>query len=460
MSRARLAAVAAAAALFLAAALYNGYPLVFYDSGDYIAMSFTFEPLIYRTIPYALFLAATHFGASLWLPAAVQAVITAWLLAEAFAVFAPSARPSAFVATAAMLAVATALPWFAGQLMPDAFAAPLALGVAILLFAPADWPVWRRGLVAALTFIAAASHLSHLAVAIVLLVLAVLFRPLLRARWPAAMPRLGLAAAVIAATAAAVPAANLALTGRLYVSEAGPVFLLARMAQDGLLQRYLARNCPAAGYALCGFQDQLPQRANELLWARDSALVELGGWYGLKGEAGRIIFDSLRQDPLGHLAAALRHTARQAVTLRTGEGLYNQWQTTRDMVARHFPHELAAYDAARQQWDRVDYDGVNLLHVPVALAAAAALPVAVAARARHRRASALLAAAVLAAFLANAAVCGVLSGPNDRYQSRIAWLPLAALAVVLADRASGQNTSRWSRLLGRSTQGGQTIRKP
>ena len=460
MNRRRLAAVAATAALFLAAALYNGYPLVFYDSGDYIAMSFTFEPLIYRTIPYALFLAATHSGASLWLPVMAQALITAWLLAEAVAVFAPAARPSALVATAILLTGVTALPWFAGQLMPDAFAAPLALGVAILLFAPADWPAWRRAVVAALTFIAAASHLTHLAVAIVLLMLAVLFRPLLRARWPAAMPRLGLAAAVMAAAAAAVPAANLAFTGRLYVSEAGPVFLLARMAQDGMLQRHLDRNCPAAGYALCSFQDQLPQRANELLWGRDSALVELGGWYGLKGEAGRIVLDSLRQDPRGHAAAALRHAARQVVTLQTGEGLYNQWQTTRDMVARHFPRELAAYAAARQQWDRISYDAMNRLHVPMALAAAAALPVAAAVRARGRRTSALLAAVALAAFLANAAVCGALSGPNDRYQSRIAWLPLAALAVVLADCSSGQKTSRWSRLLGKSTQGGQTIARP
>ena len=37
-------------------ALWNGYPLFFYDSIDYIESSMTFKAEIWRTLPYSLFL--------------------------------------------------------------------------------------------------------------------------------------------------------------------------------------------------------------------------------------------------------------------------------------------------------------------------------------------------------------------------------------------------------------------
>jgi hypothetical protein len=50
------------------------------------------------------------------------------------------------------------------------------------------------------------------------------------------------------------------------------------------------------------------------------------------------------------------------------------------------------------------------------------------------------AATALLAVLVNAAITGCLSGPHDRYQSRIMWLPLAvalaALPAVLIRRAT------------------------
>jgi hypothetical protein len=49
-----------------------------------------------------------------------------------------------------------------------------------------------------------------------------------------------------------------------------------------------------------------------------------------------------------------------------------------------------------------------------------------------------LAAAALVALLANAAITGGLSGPHDRYQSRIMWLPpvIAILAIASLRRAT------------------------
>jgi peptidoglycan/LPS O-acetylase OafA/YrhL len=72
--------------------------------------------------------------------------------------------------------------------------------------------------------------------------------------------------------------------------------------------------------------------------------------------------------------------------------------------------------------------------VPVALAAVLALPVIVLlSRGRRvRRSAAALALFVLLVLAGNAVICGVLSNPHARYQSRLIWLAPLALAVALA----------------------------
>ncbi len=74
---------------------------------------------------------------------------------------------------------------------------------------------------------------------------------------------------------------------------------------------------------------------------------------------------------------------------------------------------------------------MQALHRAVAIlgviACCAALPIAL----RRRHVAAGFAVAVLLALLGNAAITGGLSGPHDRYQSRIMWLaPLTALLAT------------------------------
>ena len=45
---------------------------------------------------------------------------------------------------------------------------------------------------------------------------------------------------------------------------------------------------------------------------------------------------------------------------------------------------------------------------------------------------AMLPAFVLASLLGNAAICGTLSNPHDRYQSRLIWVPTFVFAVSVA----------------------------
>jgi len=78
---------------------------------------------------------------------------------------------------------------------------------------------------------------------------------------------------------------------------------------------------------------------------------------------------------------------------------------------------------------------MNGLHVPLFLVATAGMLILMG-RWRRRGEWRLwsLSAAILLALLGNAFVCGALSNPNHRYQSRLAWLPILVIAIAAVRR--------------------------
>lgn len=428
-----------AAALLSWAALWNGYPLMFYDSGDYAGLwdKGWIEP--YRLPVYGLLITPLHWGRSLWGVVAGQALLTAWMLREGVAAFGPARNHEAWlVAMTAILAAATSLPWYAGQVMPDILAGLMLLGLAVLM-AGRETPPLRRLVVAAVVALAAAAHFSHLLLAIGI-VAAV---GLLRRRLP---PRR--VVAPILAALMIVPAANAAMGRGFVYSETGPVFLLGRLIQDGFAKSYLDRHCPAqpdsnTPLGLCAFKDRLPVSANDFLWGRDPAFQAIGGWRNGQDEARRVVLGSLRQQPLDHLAAALADTMRQAVMIRTGDGIAPQREPW-GVVERSFPADFPAYRAARQQNGALSFDGLNRWHRPLAFAAIGLLALALPQLGRIGRPEAVFCAVILGGLFGNAALCATLSNPDDRYQSRIVWLAVYGGMILAANWVTQRRSARRS----------------
>jgi peptidoglycan/LPS O-acetylase OafA/YrhL len=98
-------------------------------------------------------------------------------------------------------------------------------------------------------------------------------------------------------------------------------------------------------------------------------------------------------------------------------------------MSERAPDAMRDFEAAAQQRGQFDFTWINRLDVPVALLASAALPLLALWLRRRRPALAALALSTLLALLANAAICGIFSGPDDRYQSRLT--PIAALVVLM-----------------------------
>jgi hypothetical protein len=103
---------------------------------------------------------------------------------------------------------------------------------------------------------------------------------------------------------------------------------------------------------------------------------------------------------------------------------------------------MPRFDAAVQQRDGFDFGLINAVHIPLAFAAMLLLAAALVRPAAFAPPLRALALTVLLALLANAAICGALSNPNERYQSRIVSLALFAAALVLLARRQALGSGR------------------
>jgi len=112
----------------------------------------------------------------------------------------------------------------------------------------------------------------------------------------------------------------------------------------------------------------------------------------------------------------------------SGDGFEPVQQTSGSSFAVHVPHQMAAYLAARQQRGEWNFTIINIVQLPVALASLWWLMVSLRDACQRRRRRAVLTAYLLLALIGNAAICGMLSGAHNRYQSRLIWIvPLVLL---------------------------------
>jgi hypothetical protein len=412
-------------------AVWNGFPFMFYDTGAFIdlAMQGGFSPE--RSAFYALFLGSFWPQLSLWPAMVGQVAITVLVMAEFARIVLPGLSPWRFFAIVVALSVVTGLPWYAAEVLPDILAPLMVLCLYLLGFHDAELTLPRKVGLIAVAVLGVTAHASHLALAAGLVIAVALIQAATRRLpTPAVGPRWRLPALVFAISLVALVSSNFLRTGDVFVSRAGPTFVLGRLIQDGIAQRLLNDTCPGSGYRLCAYKDSLPKTANDFLWG-DSPFDALGGFAGTNDEAKRILSDSLKRYPLLHLKMAIANTLEQLVTFETGDGIEPLNDIPVPAMMRHMPDQVDDYRASRQQRDRIDFDWINALHIPVgALSVFALGAILVSAVWRGLWTDRVfLPVFLLTALVGNAFICGALSNPHDRYQSRLMWA--ASFAVIL-----------------------------
>jgi hypothetical protein len=416
--------------LFLIApALWNGYPLLQWDTGGYLARWYEGYLVPSRSTVFGLYL---HFGegSGFWINLGVQALATLWILQLTLRVLG-LVQPFRLLAISLTLILATALPWLASLLLTDIFAGLSVLALYILVAHADRITAVEKFPLCLFTAFSAATHSATLGILFGLCVLGLLAKPLLRDR--IALSGLIQGSLSLIAGSAMLLAANFALSGQLAWTPGGFGVAFGRMLQDGIVTKYLNDHCGKEKLKLCPYRHDLPATADEFLWGNSKSMFNtLGRFQGMSGEMGQIVVGSLKDYPAWQAEAALMATAEQLAHVATGEGTLGWLPHTYGIIERYVPSQIKPMRAAHQQhWD-INFAAVNWLHVPVALGSMLVVFV-MFMRASWRRKFddlALLAATVTFALLGNAAICGVISGPHDRYGARLVWI--ATLTVLLA----------------------------
>lgn len=430
--------------IFSWVAVYNGYPLVFHDSGEYIRLALEFSARWNGTPFYSVFMVPFHATVTLWPVVLVQGVIIAHLVYLLIRCAHGAVTAIRFGLIVLLLAIFSSLPWFSGQLMPDLFTPVVILGMALLGFAAARLGLWERIYLMVLTIGAIAVHLSHIPLALGLaLVIPILHLILSRARMPLSGSWILAVMPVILAIAAVLVFNTLAF-GRTTLSPYGSVHPLARFIADGPARSYLQSACPQAGYALCAVADDLPDDADVFLWgghdlaavqANDGSVMDkVGGYEVVHQEASTIISNTLREHLLWQLGSGAQNAWRQFGRFATGDGL-GVYAAKRaafggggpayadEALQRYFPRDFDAYAGSRQLMETLPIATIRPLHLIAGAVAAAVAIVALSKALRHRQPLEIaLFATILLALMGNAVIAGGLGAVHDRYQSRIIWL--------------------------------------
>ncbi len=440
-STGRIALNLVAVLVLLMPAVWNGFPLLEYDTGGYLARWFegTLNPS--RSTTYGLFLSA-GWPLDFWPIVILQAAAAVWVIGVMLKVHRLDIHPAGLLAIVIALSATTALPWLASELLTDIFA-----GLAVLAFHALVWRgcnIATRERVALIVFIAFAVS-THSATYAVLFTLSVaaLVVALFNRKF---VPGTAVAQAVVAMAlgAAMLFAGNYIVAKRLVWTPGGYGIAFSRMLQDGIVTRYLDDHCPDPRFKLCPYRNELPRDADDFLWG-DNIFDQLGRFDGLGDEMRTIVLESLRDYPALQLKAALVATARQLVAVGTGEGILTTIWHTYAMIERDTASVLPAMRAARQQHGEIGFAAVNAVHEPVAWAAMALVPALIILGYCSADFADLghLAANIGLALLANAAFCGVISNPHDRYGSRMVWIATFAAALVVW-RAWSLARQRWA----------------
>ncbi|MBP6825657.1 MAG: hypothetical protein KA165_03760 [Saprospiraceae bacterium] len=440
----------AATLLLLSAALFNGYPLVFSDTGTYIFSGFEWKVPVDRPISYGLFLHASSLGFSLWLPVMIQCFVLAWLIRMFWRTFFPAPGFSwPLITLTGVLCALTPLPWYSGELMPDVFTEVLLLITGVVLLRAAM--PRRHWIVLGLLFVfCSVSHFSNLFIGVAALAgVAVLrssgvdaLRGLPHFRKRAVIILLWCGAAFIA-----MPAINWMVAKEWTMGKGSYTFLIGRLLDNGVLKRYLDENCGRENFRLCQYRDSLPANSRNFHWDADSPLAKEGGWGVPEPEYKKIVWNTLTTPKYLalHIWESLLSTPSQLLQNSVGSGLELGWYRSPESppyqaVAKYYPYELNEYRFSRQcgnLWGQgLDFKFYSTLFFWAMLLSACMLPGLLFLNKTQGFFPEGLEAGcyiLLCGMVSNAFITSSLASICDRFQSRVAWfLPFAVCLMLWA----------------------------
>lgn len=444
------ASVAIGGVILTSHALYNGYPLIYSDTGTYIAACFDHFIPKDRPLTYSFFLRHTSLNETLWIPMILQCILVSWLVLLIFRHFTTVTIIWPWhLGTVAILTSCTGIAANTGLLIPDVFTSVMLLSGALLLFAEKINVATQITLHVLFAF-AMTTHLSHYPLACFLVTTVfigwLINRKRPDSRWQ--FYRILVLGAMVPAAMGLTMLINVSVAGKWQFSPgSGHVFMMNRLLQCGILNQYLNENCATRPNTLC---DHRPNMQQDFLWDPNSPLNAHYGWDGweaAKPEYDRIISEifSDRQYLLQYVRYNLRDASRQLVTFNVTAMRQLTDGAAYDNLQRRFPYDHQQYLRSRQGRGTMNYDVLNKMQNIFCTIAVIILGILLVVKKFRNRLPRLvpLSLWVIAGMIFNALTVVSVAMVDSRYQSRLIWIiPLIVfcfLAQLLTRKSQNHN---------------------
>jgi len=418
--------------LLLLPAIYNGYPLVNSDDGTYMGSGFKMERPGDRPITYGLFLRAFSLdGFSMWIAVFAQAAVLSWLLIKILQRACGEKQLMRNSIIMFVLLALTSASWTVSEILPDIWAAISLLCLALIIAGKEK--LGTTAFLYLVYFCSVATHMSNLMIFTGLLVVFFLFR-----RWFFEKPELRKLNLRILTL--------LVLTWCTFVtmsfsySKSKHVFMMASMAEKGILKKYLDDNCRDKQYGICKYKDEMSYDPNVFIWDNNSPIYQQGGWDATKEEYASITNDILTEPKYAgmFLQQSIASSWRQLFVFHLAEGNFPFPEGTHvySGIKEHVPNDTTIYRNAWQHEANIVERLSAMNNINYFLTALGLLVLIFSllfSRKYLGTATKLFIFLFITAFIINIWDCATFAQVNARYGSRMVWLiPLAGLLCIIS----------------------------
>ncbi|MBR9861168.1 hypothetical protein GYB22_10580 [bacterium] len=318
-------------------AFYNAFPFFTGDTAVYIASGFENYIPGERPVFYGWFIRFSSLGFSLWFTAFAQSFLLSYLLHRLMAILQPQLNASFRSCIIALIALISGVLWESTKLNPDVFMPILFLAL-IIFFLGSNNTIQKAVLTGIIT-LSSVVHLSHLAVLLGFIVIVWIFN----LRNFRATSKFKLVNGLAVLSFLMLLASNVILENQWVIAKSNKVFLLGKLNEAGILDKYLDENCPNDEITLCRYKDSLPATAWQFVWEKNGPVMKTGGWEANEEEHKFIVNDILSSPsyyPL-LLFKSLQATAVQLLQTNVGDNLFRQEKGSASVeaIGRYYPHE-------------------------------------------------------------------------------------------------------------------------
>ena len=410
----------------LYAAFYNGFPLVYTDTGTYLRSGFEGEIPIDRPIFYGLFLRHISLSESLWLVVFVQALITCWLLHLISGIlFSGLRRNIVFLVAVVFVTLTTGFSYNVSILIPDIFATISFLAFVVMILSK-ELNTVKWVLVSIIFVFSLSTHYSNIPIFILLFVIILywMWRSHRKGNIVISWRRMALTSSLFVFTMIMIPTVNYSYNGKFRYSESSHVFLFNHMIEIGAAQQYLADNCDEKNYAICQYREELEW---DFLWNYNSPLYKTGGWKKNEEDFNEInngIITSPKYWPL-LIHKTTEYTAKQLFLFETEIQQVKYDGTPCVEIEKYLKNSLREVRGGKQVQGRHTVELLNSVEGAVVYLSTfflLALLVLLRRIEIFSNQQKLLLKVTFAYAVINALVCANLSTAIPRYHNRFAWV--------------------------------------